>query len=973
MSDGGVEPYLAPGTDRALIDAYASLAHRAREASSLVEDDLVFVDVETTGFDPGRDRLVEIGAVRARGPEVLGTFRTFVDPGGPLPDHITRLTGITDEDLAGAPDAPSAVADLIAFAGAADLVGHNVSFDRAFIERAAGGPLPGRWLDSLELSRIALPRMRTHRLPDLADAFDLAAAVHRALDDAQATYGLWRVCLAGLELLPRDLVEALSRLAPDTDWPLREVLATSAARGRRTRAFDLKHLRNEAREAGKARPLPDAEEVDVIAPPSRDVTAAFASDGLLGRMYAGYEPRDAQTQMADAVLEAFGEQTHLAVEAGTGVGKSVAYLVPAARLALRNGVGVGVATRTNALLDQLMYRELPALAEALAEEGPEAAAFRYVALKGYEHYPCLRKLDRLLAEGETPPVPLADVAATVAWVAQSSWDDLDALNVHRNEDYRIAVTSVADECAKRRCRFYPGLCYVHGIRQRAQAAHVVVTNHSLLFNDVALAGGILPPLRYWVVDEAHSAEDQARDQLSRRFSFSATRSSLSSLTMRDRASVVAAVRAAVVPGHGSAAVGEDLTEALLSLAEQLGVEAATAATVLSNFAEYVSDVPELSACRSGGSERVTDQLRATGAFASAMGVGRSLVKRLTDTVRLGTELAALLEEAGEDLAEQRGELRGRIGPLAGQLDALASFVNGDDPDYVYVFRANRYGKPDGLVSARLHIGPALVADFFPAVRSAVFTSATLAVGDDFRHFENEVGLDLLPPDRWGTLKLDSPYDLENQMTVYVATDTGDPNRTPGWLDNVAGLLEGVHRSMGGSVLSLFTNRREMQRTFEAVVSPLAAEGIEVRLQEGPGSVKRLRQEFLAHERLSLFATRSFWEGFDAPGDTLRCVVLAKLPFPNPSDPVLAELKEREPSGHFERHALPAAALDLKQAVGRLIRSSADTGCVVIADSRLAGGLRYAPVLLDALPVRGVEMLPSEEIVEQIRLRFGRRG
>jgi ATP-dependent DNA helicase DinG len=414
--------------------------------------------------------------------------------------------------------------------------------------------------------------------------------------------------------------------------------------------------------------------------------------------------------------------------------------VPAARLALRNGVGVGVATRTNALLDQLMYRELPALAEALAEEGPEAAAFRYVALKGYEHYPCLRKLDRLLAEGETPPVPLADVAATVAWVAQSSWDDLDALNVHRNEDYRIAVTSVADECAKRRCRFYPGLCYVHGIRQRAQAAHVVVTNHSLLFNDVALAGGILPPLRYWVVDEAHSAEDQARDQLSRRFSFSATRSSLSSLTMRDRASVVAAVRAAVVPGHGSAAVGEDLTEALLSLAEQLGVEAATAATVLSNFAEYVSDVPELSACRSGGSERVTDQLRATGAFASAMGVGRSLVKRLTDTVRLGTELAALLEEAGEDLAEQRGELRGRIGPLAGQLDALASFVNGDDPDYVYVFRANRYGKPDGLVSARLHIGPALVADFFPAVRSAVFTSATLAVGDDFRHFENEVGL-----------------------------------------------------------------------------------------------------------------------------------------------------------------------------------------------------------------------------------------
>ncbi len=367
---------------------------------------------------------------------------------------------------------------------------------------------------------------------------------------------------------------------------------------------------------------------------------------------------------------------------------------------------------------------------------------------------------------------------------------------------------------------------------------------------------------------------------------------------------------------------------------------------------------------------MTDRLRMSGGFSSAMSVGRSLVKRLTDVVRAGTELTALLEEAGDDLADERSDLRSRVAPLAGQLDALASFVNGDDPDYVYILRTNRWGKPDSLVSARLEVGPALVADFYPAVRSVVYTSATLAVGDDFGHLTARLGLDLLPPEQWRTLKLESPYDLENQMAVYVATDCGDP-RNPGWLDRVAELLEGVHRSMGGSVLSLFTNRREMHRTFESVVGPLTESGLEVRMQEGAGSVKRLRQEFLADEHLSLFATRSFWEGFDAPGDTLRCVVLAKLPFPNPNDPVMAELKEREPNGHFERHALPVAALDLKQAVGRLIRSSSDSGCVVIADSRLSSGIRYAPVLLDALPVRGVEMLPAQDIVEQIRIRFGR--
>jgi ATP-dependent DNA helicase DinG len=188
---------------------------------------------------------------------------------------------------------------------------------------------------------------------------------------------------------------------------------------------------------------------------------------------------------------------------------------------------------------------------------------------------------------------------------------------------------------------------------------------------------------------------------------------------------------------------------------------------------------------------------------------------------------------------------------------------------------------------------------------------------------------------------------------------------------VAALLRGVHISMGGSVLSLFTNRSEMNAVYDRIAGPLAEADLHVRIQEGAGSVKRLRQEFVADERLSLFATRSFWEGFDAPGDTLRCVVVAKLPFPNPSDPVLAELKDREPSGHFERHALPTAALDLKQAVGRLIRSSSDSGCVVITDSRLAGRLRYAPALLEALPVRGVEMLPAEEIIDQIARRFGR--
>ena len=227
-------------------------------------------------------------------------------------------------------------------------------------------------------------------------------------------------------------------------------------------------------------------------------------------MYEGYEARAEQLEMAGAVLEAFGTRTHAAIEAGTGVGKSVAYLVPAALYSLQNRVGVGVATKTNALMDQLVYHELPKLNQALGGE------LRYAALKGYDHYPCLRKLERFAGELEAGADEdrLATIAALYAWAAQSSWGDLDAINLHwGRREVRAAVSASQADCTRKRCRFYPNLCYLHGVRRRAASANVVVTNHALLFRDVVAQGGILPPIRHWIVDEAHSAESEARKQL----------------------------------------------------------------------------------------------------------------------------------------------------------------------------------------------------------------------------------------------------------------------------------------------------------------------------------------------------------------------------------------------------------------------------------------------------------------------------
>jgi ATP-dependent DNA helicase DinG len=212
--------------------------------------------------------------------------------------------------------------------------------------------------------------------------------------------------------------------------------------------------------------------------------------------------------------------------------------------------------------------------------------------------------------------------------------------------------------------------------------------------------------------------------------------------------------------------------------------------------------------------------------------------------------------------------------------------------------------------------------------------------------------------------------MERQMSVFVASDLPEPGQR-GHIEALAELLRGLHVALGGSVLTLFTNRRDLDALYRRLAPELDEAGLKLIAQTRGSSAKRVAEQFIADERMSLFATKSFWEGFDAKGDTLRCVTVARLPFGVPSDPVMAELKDRDPANWWSERYLPEAILELKQAAGRLIRSSTDEGCIVIADSRLASARPYARDFLRALPVSDVELLPAERLLEEVKRRFGR--
>jgi ATP-dependent DNA helicase DinG len=292
-------------------------------------------------------------------------------------------------------------------------------------------------------------------------------------------------------------------------------------------------------------------------------------------------------------------------------------------------------------------------------------------------------------------------------------------------------------------------------------------------------------------------------------------------------------------------------------------------------------------------------------------------------------------------------------------------LSGTDSSYVYSAQLPRSQRGIGterLVAEKMDIGAELAERWLPEMMSVVFTSATMAVRDDFSHFEHAVGLDQLDASDRRCVQLDSSFDYDEQMGVVVCRDLPDPGSS-GYLAALEDLLLDVHVAMGGSVLTLFTNRREMERVYEGLEPRLAEHGLDLIMQERGGANRLLRERFLSEETLSMFALKAFWEGFDAGGDTLRCVVIPKLPFASPRDPLVQERSSRE-SGAWFRYSLPEAVLTVKQASGRLIRTATDQGVLVLCDSRLVRK-RYGNDFISSLQSRNCSVLPSSDVASYI--------
>ena len=954
---------LLPGTPEEIAKGYESLAERARERDfGFIEREVVVLDTETTGLSSQENELIEICAARICAGKVTERFDTFVHPTGPIPEEIVALTHITNAQVAHAPSAVEAVAELAEFVHGSPVVAHNASFDRAFVERVPGGSLVSElWIDSLALSRIALPRLASHKLSFIAETFGCASVSHRACDDVDALAGVWRILLTALSDLPAGLLQHLADMHPDIAWPYRPIFSYLAQSVPVT-PFSLVSERAKLLDMcgdGQRKDAFDLAALDV--PSEGEIRRAFDEGGIVDAMYGDYEPRPEQVAMACEVADALRTSTHRAIEAGTGVGKSVAYLVPLVEAAKRNEITVGIATKSNNLADQLMFQELP----KLAREVP--GGFSFTALKGYDHYPCLRKLERLtrstseIKTNRDPADTLTAIAVIYAFVCQSPDGDLDALGIRWRSVDRASLTTASRECARRLCPFYPDKCLVHGARRRAGRADVVVTNHSLLFRNVQAEGRILPPIRTWVVDEAHAIEAEARRQWALTVSAAETRQLFERLGS-DKAGVLGGVLRAVSSSEASTLYS--------GLAAKAVATVARAMVVMPDVFDRARDVAD--EARAGGSDGsnvwVGPHVRESAAWEDMRAACSVAIDALEEACK---SLDAVVETIGEDMPEVVVDVADALRRLRETAGSLALFSDGSDDRYVYSIQVPRNVKAGGesLTAERIDIGEAFAELWYPETRSVILTSATLSISGSFEHFFHGVGLDRLEPGSVKALYLDSSYDFDRNMAVVVASDLPDPRSKDAYLDALERLLVDVHRAMAGSVLTLFTNRWEMEELYHRVQPVLAREGLELNCQTRQSSVKRLRDRFIQERGSSLFAVKAFWEGFDASGETLRCVVIPKLPFARPTDPLSCERDLRE-RGAWGRYVLPEAVLEVKQAAGRLIRSSTDCGVLVLADSRLTSK-GYGKKFLNSLPTAGYQRIEASQIGRYLEL--WRRG
>lgn len=688
------------------------------------------------------------------------------------------------------------------------------------------------------------------------------------------------------------------------------------------------------------------------------------TDGLLSEKMKGFEAREAQQKMLTDIMDVYNNEGIALIEAGTGTGKSIAYLLPALIWASLNGERTLISTNTIALQEQLINKDIPLLTKALGLE------VKAILVKGMNNYLCLRKLNDLKHEIQTlAPEELKELDLLEAWGHTTSEGSRSDLKFVPSYAAWEKVNADKEACSNRECEYYKE-CFFFRARRQATDAHILVANHYMLFADLAVSQseegkntpGLLPKYSRVILDEAHHIEDVATEFLALKSSKLGLLHILSKLTGEKQGKINALKQKIQQYYKGN------FPKEIASVYSRLNIDFPAARRNLYQEIDHMFlSYEELMRTFNLQEERsVTEgKLRILPTHLTHEDWKNDIIpytKKLIDSLKLfNISLYNLLkdlaiqrdEKLDEALKSVKLDIEGAMSRLTTAIETLIQFIEVPEPSQVRWIESQTVREVSNthLINAQLDIAKALNKTLFSPFPTVVLCSATLTTNKEFKFFRERLGLtkEHIKEKRITENRYESPFDFQRQAFFGVPTDIPEPHR-PDFIPKAVEQIWHAIEASRGNAFILFTSYQMLQECFSMLETRLQEKRY-VAMKQGDTNRQSLIDRFKATDRSVLFGTDSFWEGVDVSGDALRCVVIVKLPFKVPSDPIIQARTEcitADGGNSFNDYLLPNAIVKFTQGVGRLIRKKSDRGCIICLDSRLVSK-QYGKFFLNSLP------------------------
>ncbi|WP_028548627.1 ATP-dependent DNA helicase DinG [Paenibacillus sp. UNC451MF] len=944
------------------------------------------LDFETTGSQPA-DRIIQVGLVIIQDDHITDRYTSLVNPGIGIPSSITTLTGIDDEMVKDAPELDAVISHLVPLLQESVLVGHNIAFDLAFLQRALDEhgyfPFDGKVLDTMDSLRVLFPSLASLQLSMVCHAFNIVhERPHQADSDAEVTALIWLRCIERFQGLPLLALQRLSMIfdevTTDFGWFIQEMrmfketfspVDTDSARYFRQFAINVNDWGDEE---------PVREEDELLSIPDDFSEFYEQLKQQLRLRFESYEDREAQVKMLEEVELAFEQGMHLMVEAGTGTGKSLGYLIPSLYYGVKKDKKVLVSTHTINLQEQIRERDIPLL-HSLFPVG-----FRAAVLKGRSHYLCLRKFEHKmnLMDFENGKEDRINAGQMLVWLSETKNGDEEELHfANKGVQFWHSVASDSDSCLNRACPWFKK-CFYHRAKHEANTADVIITNHSMLFTDTKAENRLLPSYKHLVIDEAHHFEEVASKHLGIELFYGSFLNTLWWLYKDGRSGQLSSLHAKLQ---------REPSEKAQAWCETIDSITPTLVKIKEDWDELAELLYQLLAARSDPSQMEGGQLVYRIKKDDTPAVWDKLLVHEENIFLNATEVLKKLDKLLSEMKEMQEELdlQGMVTDISGTVkelyrhrDNLHFFMTMKDDNYVYWLEAGQFNKSKSLqlVCVPIDVSPMLQQHFFDVKDSVILTSATLSVGKSFDYTCEQLGLDTKEVDsKLKTVQLPSPFNYRQQALVAIPRDFPSIRGNSGekqFLEHLTQSLAEVALETKGRMLVLFTSNRMLKLTHAALKDVLSPFGIQV-LGQGVDSSNRskLTRLFQNNPASVLLGTSSFWEGVDIPGDALTCLAIVRLPFQPPNHPLVeakTENLKKLNQNPFMKLSVPQAVIRFKQGFGRLVRTANDKGIVIIYDTRVID-TTYGKYFLYSLPGPKIEHMPTNQLVSRIKQWMGENG